>query len=492
MTAPPSFGPFRNCRVHLIGIGGCGMSGAAAMLLQMGADVSGSDMGDFEGLGTLVSRGARIAIGHRSDLVQPGTDLVVISAAVPDTNPELVEARRRNLPVIKYAELLGRLMSHRVGVAIAGTHGKSTTTALAAWLLRNAGLNPSFIFGAKSDQLGGPSGVDRGKHFVVEACEFDRSFLQLRPRLAAILNVERDHLDCYMSFDELVDAFALFAGQVAPDGLLVCNSNDPIAIQAAAATAATIETFGFDEAADWRAIHLECDLGRFRFDVAYRGKVLLSTHLSIPGRFNVANALAATALAHHAGADEDDLAAAMPDFLGIQRRLSWCGYGQGVTIVDDYAHHPTEIKVTIGAARDRYQPKRMFVVFQPHQYARTCDLMDEFADSFADADEIIVPDIYAAREPGARVAEGSAKLVERICAHGRQARYLPTLADVAQTVVDEVRDGDLVVTMGAGDVWKIAHELVEKLCGPDATGCAAGTHDLVPAGRQRPMPVPAA
>ncbi len=492
MNAPPPLGPFRDRRVHLIGIGGCGMSGAAAMLLDMGASVSGSDLGQFEGLGALVSSGARIAIGHRSEQVHPDTDLVVMSAAVPDTNPELVEARRRNLPVIKYAQLLGQLMSHRVGVAIAGTHGKSTTTALAAWLFRDSGLDPSFIFGARSEQLGGPSGVGRGDQFVVEACEFDRSFLQLRPHYAAILNIERDHLDCYNDFDDLIDAFSSFAGQVEPSGLLICNGEDPIACRAARAAVACVETFGFDESADWRAVNLECELGCYRFDVEYHGRNLFSTSLCIPGRYNVANALAAAALAHHAGADVDALAKAMPEFFGIQRRLSWCGQGRGITIVDDYAHHPTEIKVTIGAARARYQPKRTLVVFQPHQYARTCDLMDEFAEAFAQADEVIVPDIYAAREPGARAAEGSAELVDRIRARGGRARYRATLPDAAKHVLAEARAGDLVVTMGAGDVWKIADELVGKLCGQDATGCSARTHDLVPAGRQRAVPVPTA
>ncbi len=483
---------FAGKHVHMIGIGGCGMSGAAAMLLELGASVSGSDASGFDGMGSLVARGARVAVGHRAEQLRDETGLVVMSAAIPESNVELAEARARGIPVLKYAELLGALMRYRIGVAVAGTHGKSTTTAMAAYLFRKAGLSPSFIFGADSPQLGGNSGVGTGQHLVVESCEFDRSFLHLAPRFATILNIEADHLDCYGSFDRLIEAFSDFAAQVDPSGLLLCNVEDEWAMKASESSRGTVESFGLVGDADWRATNLSCDRGRYAFDVQYRGASLLSTRLTIPGLYNVANALAAIALTHHAGGDPKAVAVALPGFAGVGRRMTWRGTGRGVDIVDDYAHHPTEVRLTIEAARYRYQPKRTWVVFQPHQYARTCQLMDEFAEAFGEADEIIVPDIYAAREPGAAAAAGSEELVSRICGNGGNARYLSTLAAAAEHVVRHAADGDLVVTMGAGDVWKVADELVERICGPDPAGRAVGADDVVSPRGTRTAPVSAA
>ncbi|MGB0716783.1 MAG: UDP-N-acetylmuramate--L-alanine ligase [Phycisphaerae bacterium] len=476
----------------MIGIGGCGMSGAAAMLLKLGAKVTGTDLTPFAALSGLVSQGARIAIGHAAKQVGTKTDLVVRSAAVPDTNPEVAVAFKRGIPVIKYAELVGQLMEHHAGIGIAGTHGKTTTTAMTAFLFREAGLCPSFIFGADSPQLGGHSGVGDGPHFIVESCEFDRSFLHFRPQAAAILNIETDHFDCFASLPELTKAFGAFASQVAPSGLVLCHHEDEETQQAASAAMATVETFGFEIGADWRAVNLSCRRGCYRFDVHFQGQHVLSTHLSVPGRYNVANALAAIALAIRHGAEATHVAAALPRFEGVQRRMSIKGEVAGVTIVDDYAHHPTEVRVTLEAARRRFEPKRTRVVFQPHQYARTCQLMDEFARSFAHADEVIIPDIYAAREPGARAAEGAAQLADLICTYGGQAVYVPSLDDVASRLLDSYESGDLVVTMGAGDVWKVADVLVENICGTHGKGCTAGSDDLVSTGGTGPVSIPAA
>jgi UDP-N-acetylmuramate--alanine ligase len=452
----------------MIGIGGSGMSAAGALLLKLGARVSGSDAVDFEGLGGLVSAGARVSVGHRAEQLDPRTELVVISAAIPESNPELAAARRRGLPVMKYAELLGAVMGHRRGVAIAGTHGKSTTTAMCAHLFRESGLSPSFIIGARSDQLGGNGDVGSGPDLIVESCEYDRSFLHLRPVSAAILNIEPDHLDCYGVFERIVEAFADFAGNVKPDGLLVCSAEDRWAVEAAKAAKARVQTFGFESGADWRAVNLTSDRGRYAFDVHLNGRPVLSARLSIPGRYNVGNALAAVALTCYAGGDPDAIAPALETFSGIRRRMTWRGEGGGVTVVDDYAHHPTEIRVTIEAVRYRYQPKRTWVVFQPHQYSRTRFFIDEFAGSFTGVDEVIVPDVYGAREVDtAAEPVGSEELVSRICKKGGRARYLPTLEASAEHVARHVAEGDLVVTMGAGDVWKVADELVERICGSD-------------------------
>ncbi len=526
---------FSPLRVHMIGIGGSGMTGAAAMLLELGSTVSGSDMVNFEGLGSLVGKGARVTIGHRAELLDADVDFVVASAAIPESNPELIEARGRGVRVVRYAELLGLLMASRCGVAVAGTHGKTTTSAMCVHLFREAGLDPSFVIGAPAEVLGGNSGVGRGEHLIVEACEFAHSFLQLQPHLAAILNVEPDHLDCFKDFEHVVEAFARFAGRVEADGLLLCNGEDRWAKEAAGHARGQVETFGFHEGADWLAVNVQSDRGRYSFDLQRHGVTILSTRLSIPGRYNVANALAAIALACNAGGDPRTIAEALPTFTGVARRLSWRGEGRGVIIVDDYAHHPTEVRVSIEAARHRYQPRRAWVVFQPHQHFRTRCFMDEFAASFGQADEIIIPDVFGARETdepnrdsgrergfshqrepncdrqgapnpnrdrqeaaptGDRTAADrrpdcaeSKELVSRIHRNGGCVRYMPTLEAVAEHLAEHLTEGDLVLTMGAGDVWKVADELVERLCGDDAARRTDRTSDLVSAGGQSALPV---
>lgn len=455
--------------VHLIGVGGSGMSGAAALLLEMGCRVSGSDLVGFEGMGILVHRGATLSVGHRAEQLPRDTELLVISAAVPEGNPELAAARELGIRTIKYAELLGLLMDRcEQGIAIAGTHGKTTTTAMCAFLLRRAKLDPSYLFGATSTQLGWFSGRGQGRHFVAESCEYDRSFLYLRPSFAAILNIEPDHLDFYRDVDDIVEAFGRFAANISPSGMLICNGDDPQAMRAAQSATATVETFGFSPGVDWQAIDLRHDKGRYRFVVQFKGEPILSTGLSIPGRYNVGNALAAVALAMHAGVSAEQISGALPAFAGVGRRLTWRGEGHGVVVVDDYAHHPTEVRVTIEAARHRYQPRRTWVVFQPHQANRTRHFMEAFAESLCEADEVVVPDIYGARETQTGAGPtGSQLLVERLHALGAKAHYLPELHDAAEHVANNVRSGDLVVTMGAGDVWKVADELVERICQSD-------------------------
>ena len=457
---------FQGARVHMIGIGGSGMSAAAMMLLKLGASVSGSDLVAFEGLGSLVHQGARIAVNRQGQPIDPDIDWVVYSAAVPDSNVELIASRRLGLKTIKYAELISLLMAPYRGVAIAGTHGKSTTTAITAHLFREAGLNPSFIIGARCQQLGGACDLGSGEHFIVEACEFDRSFLCIHPESAVILNLESDHVDCYHDLNDIIDAFASFAANVEPCGLLVCNADDELALRVSTSSPSNVETFGLTTNAAWQAVHLHHCRGCYAFDVKYQGSVLLSTALSIPGLYNVSNALAAIALTYHAGAQPESLADAVRSFTGVDRRLSLKGKSNGVIILDDYAHHPTEIRVTLEAARNRYHPRRTWVIFQPHQFARTRHFMDQFVDSLLDADEIIVPDVYGARESDARLCrKGAQELASKICRKGKHARYLSSFSDVVDHLVEHVTEGDLVMTMGAGDIWKVADELVERICG---------------------------
>jgi UDP-N-acetylmuramate--alanine ligase len=461
---PRSAGEFRGRHIHLVGVGGCGMCGAARILQQSGAKVVGSDMKTFDLAGELTAAGAIIHVGHDAAHLQPGVDLVVRSAAVPDTNPEIQEAQRRGIPVIRYAELLGEITATRRGVSLAGTHGKSTTTALVAHMFRTAGLAPSFIVGADSRQLGGSSGVGTGPHFIVESCEYNRSFLHMRPHSAAILNIDTDHLDCYRDLDDIVSAFGDFAERVGPDGLLLVSHEDRLAKRAARNARCRVETFGFGPGADWRPRSPRANQGRYAFRLSYRGRDLAACQLQIAGKHNVSNALAAAALAHEAGAAPEHIAGAIGTYEGVQRRMTLRGVSHGVTIVDDYAHHPTEIRATLRAVRSRYEPKRTWVVFQPHQASRTRHLFDEFSRAFEDADFVLVPDIFICRDSEEdRLAMDSARLVDGMRQSGTDSRYVASLDDVCTYLVEHVREGDMVVTMGAGDVWKVADGLVQRV-----------------------------
>jgi UDP-N-acetylmuramate--alanine ligase len=455
---------FSGRRVHFIGIGGCGMQGAAAVLRRLGATVSGSDLNRPEDSGALKAAGISLLVGHCAENVTPDIQLVVFSAAIPSHNPELVQALHLSIPTISYACLLGRLMDRWTGIAIAGTHGKSTTTGMTAWMFREAGLDPSFVVGADSHQLGGRSGVGTGRHFIVEACEYRRSFLHFRPSMAAVLNIEADHLDYYEDMDDLVSAFNQFCALVAPDGLIVIPNGDETARRAVQEVEASVETFGFSEDATWRARFLEADQGRYAFDVLRDGRLVMRAKLGLAGTHNVSNALAAIAIASRAGIEPDAIVRALATYEGVQRRMTLRGQDRGVIIVDDYAHHPTEIRATIRAARDRYNPRRTVVVFQPHQYSRTRMLMDTFADSFGDADVVVIPDIYASRDTEAdRASVGAADLVARIHSRGKNVCHIPRLEEVTDHLERNVGPGDLVLTMGAGDVWKVADGLAQRI-----------------------------
>ncbi len=449
---------------HLIGIGGAGMRALGQMLLDRGAAVSGSDIGGGAPVKRLAEKGAAIFAGQRAENIPDPCDTVVYSAAIRDDNPELRAARSRGLEVIKYSQMLGRLMAERVGIAVAGTHGKSTTTAMVAYALTAAGADPSYVVGATVEQLGGPSGAGAGKHFVAEACEYDRSFLNLSPQHAAILNIEEDHLDCYRDIAAIVEAFRDFAGRVAPGGVLVANGEDANVTSAVRGAACEVQTFGFGEGCAWRAVDAGCERGRWSFDAAYNGRAMCRVSLQLAGRHNAANALAAAALLHHAGLTGSQIAEAMGSFIGTQRRMTLRGRAGGVTVIDDYAHHPTEIRVTLTAIREQYDPARLICVFQPHQHSRTRFLLKDFARSFAAADEVILPDIYFVRDSELeRNHICSEDLVAQIRLNGGSARYLGGFEQIVSHLAETVRDGDLVVTMGAGNVWEIADQVIRRL-----------------------------
>ena len=469
-------GPYAGRRVHFIGAGGCGMSGLAEFVLNEGGVVSGSDIKASAATERLARLGARIHIGHGPENLAPNVELVVHSAAVKPENPEMVEARRRGLTVLKYAEFLGRLMDLRDGVAVAGTHGKSTTTAMVAYVLAEAGLDPSFVIGADVPQLGGGSRVGAGPHLVVEACEFDRSFLNLSPWAGAVLNVEEDHLDYYRDLAEIRGAFADFAGRVHPDGLLVVGGADRARDEVTAKARSAVETFGLGGQWDWHAENLEADRGRFAFDIYCRGVLYTPVRLALAGRHHVFNALAATALCHWAGAKPDAIRDALARFQGAGRRMEVLGASAGVTVVDDYAHHPTEIQVTLKAAVERFQPRRLWVVFQPHQHSRTRFLLKDFARALTVADKIIVPDIYFVRDSEQeRQAVRSEDLVAEVQALGADALYLPDFDSIRRYLVESLGPGDVLMTMGAGDVWRLARPLLDDLAGT-APPRAGGPH----------------
>jgi UDP-N-acetylmuramate--alanine ligase len=448
----------------MVGIGGSGMAGLAAFLLRRAARVSGTDRLASATLSRLLESGVQVTTQQTAESIPPGTELLVASAAIPAQHPELIEARRRGIPIIKYAQLLGALMAQRDGIAISGTHGKSTTTAWLAFVLKQAGCDPSFIVGAESEQLGGGSAAGDGPHFVAEACEYDRSFLNLRPQSAVILNIDEDHLDCYQHLAAITEAFARFARLVPRGGLLVLNRQDPNSQAIAADLLADTEWFGIEAEATWQASDLNLRQGHYEFTVLHRGQPLGRVHLAIPGEHNVGNALAVTALAHRAGVPWAVISEGLHEFRGARRRLEIRGVINGVTVVDDYAHHPTEIRATLRAARERFDPRRLWCIFQPHQHSRTRFLLADFAGSFELADRVVVPKIYFVRDSEReRQAVRAADLVEQIRSRGGHAVHISDFSTIIDGLVADLQPGDLAITMGAGDIWKVADELVQRL-----------------------------
>jgi len=453
-------------KLHFIGAGGVGMSGLAKFLIEHKAIVSGSDQTASSVTSHLSQMGADIHIGHSGDNLPPDVDTVVISAAIRESNPELEMARRRGCRVFKYAQFLGELFNHFEGIAISGTHGKSTTSGWLAFCLRQIGIDANFVVGAEVLQLGGSSGSGRSEFFVAEACEYDRSFLNLRPKVACILNIERDHLDCYRDEEEIVDTFYQFALGTRPDGLVVASGEDLNTAKVIEQLGGerTVLTFGLSPGCDFYADNICETDGFYQFDVFRGGQYLGSTGISLPGRHNVVNALAVVAAAAGAGVEPQSVLEVLEDFKGMSRRLMLKGRFDGITVLDDYAHHPTEIKASLKAIRERYRPRRLWCVYQAHQYSRTSSLLDEFADSFTQVDTAIIPEIYFARDSEASRNEVNAEiLARRIRGRGTDAQYIGGFDAVCDYLVKNVHSGDLVVTMGAGDIWKVADEYIQRL-----------------------------
>ncbi len=460
-------------RFHFIGAGGVGMSGLARLLLKNSAAVAGSDQEPSEVTDNLCSIGADIRIGHKAENLRPQTDAVVISAAIRDDNPELASARERGCKVYKYAEMLGELMNRYEGIAIGGTHGKSTTSGWLTYLLKQAGIDTNYIVGAGINQLAGSSGTADSRYFVAEACEYDRSFLNLRPRIACVLNIEQDHLDYYKDEDEIVETFGEFASGTKPGCVVICNGQDANVARIIASsarrwdeTSVRCETFGLDDSCDIHADNVRLIDGLYAFDVYHGGELLGPTRISLPGAHNVANALAVVAMAIHAGAEPEQVLQLLPDFTGIDRRLMLKGQFGRITVLDDYAHHPTEIRASLAAIRQKYRPTRIWCVFQPHQHSRTRFLLDDFTESFKLADVTIVPEIYFVRDSQSAKKEINAQiLVEKMRANGTHALFIESFGDICDYLKCNVSSGELVVTMGAGDIWKVSDDYLQWLGG---------------------------
>ncbi|MFO0793721.1 MAG: UDP-N-acetylmuramate--L-alanine ligase [Candidatus Brocadiaceae bacterium] len=453
--------------VYFIGIGGIGMSAIARILISEGCVVVGSDVRSSSLTSTLEKMGARISTKQDGSFMTSETDMVVISAAISEDNPDLKTARQMGINVVKYSQILGSLMKEKRGIAISGTHGKTTTSAMVSTVLKNAGLDPTFVIGGEVPDIGGNAHLGKGNLFVAEACEYDRSFLNLAPQIGVITNIEEDHLDYYENIEKITNAFGDFASLISEDGLLVVNNQDTNIAVAVKRARCPVETFSLDNSSDWRGEILSTGNGISRFKISRKGYGYFDDfYLKIPGSHNVLNALAATAVCTYIGVDKDTIKSALASYGGASRRFQIIGVQRNITVIDDYAHHPTEIRVTLKAAREFYPERRIWCVFQPHQYSRTRHLLHGFAHSFHYADRVIFADIYAARDSEYEMtAVSSRMLCEEVSNRGVDARFIPQLGDIVNELFAEVKPGDIIITMGAGDVWKVAYDLTSKLGG---------------------------
>ncbi len=447
--------------IHFIGIGGIGMSGIAELLLNLGFEVTGSDLKESDTTKRLSDLGGHIFFGHQASHVRRA-DVVVFSSAVKRDNPEIVEARRCKIPIIPRAEMLAELMRLKYGVAIAGSHGKTTTTSLVATVLDGAGLDPTVVIGGKLNSLGSNARLGQGNCLVAEADESDGSFLKLSPTIAVVTNIDPEHMDYYGTVERLNDTFLDFINKVPFYGLAILCLECPNVRSLLPKVEKRFVTYGWSEKADYHVKEIEQKAVLTRFVPIKNGAPLAPVELKMVGRHNVLNALAAVAVADELKIPYEKAHRALRDFSGVQRRFTVRGEANGVMIVDDYGHHPTEIKATLAGAKDSFQ-RRVIAIFQPHRFTRTHHLFDQFAAAFSDADVVFVTSIYAAGEaPIAGVS--SEKLAEAIREQGKSDVIFCENHDaLLKALLNHVKPGDLVVTLGAGDIWRVGHSLLEAL-----------------------------
>ncbi len=455
-------------RIHLIGIGGTGMSGIAEVLLNLGYEVSGSDQGDNAATRRLAGLGAAIYRGHEAANVE-GAEVVVVSTAIDRSNSELDAARAQKIPVISRAEMLAELMRFRFGIAVAGTHGKTTTTSLAASVLAEAGLDPTFVIGGRLNSVGTNAQLGRGSFLVAEADESDASFLHLQPMIAVVTNIDRDHMETYEGdFNRLKQTFIEFLHHVPFYGMTVLCLEDEGVREILPKISKPVKTYGFTHEADVRAFDIRQDGMRSIFKVARRGQVSdFEVTLNLPGRHNILNALSVIAIADELEIEPATIQRALSQFKGIGRRFQVNGEitlgGKAVTFVDDYGHHPREIEATLDSARQSYPGRRLVMIFQPHRYSRTRDLFEDFVDVLSKTDVLILAEVYPAGEKPINGADGRS-LSRAIRVRGQiEPVFVAELSDLSGLLSGILEPGDVVLTLGAGSIGQLAAELPERM-----------------------------
>jgi UDP-N-acetylmuramate--alanine ligase len=452
--------------IHLVGIGGSGMSGIAEVLLTLGYKVTGSDVGYSDSIRRLEELGGTVCIGHQESNVE-GAQVVVVSSAIANSNPEIRAARAKVIPVIPRAEMLAELMRLKFGIAIAGAHGKTTTTSMVASILAQAGLDPTFVVGGKVNAMGTHARLGRSDLLIAEADESDGSFLRLSPSIVVVTNIDREHLDHYGNMEGLLEAFLQFINKIPFYGVAIVCADDPWIRGLLPRVVKRYQTYGMSDFSgvltpDLFATEIEPKALGVEFRAHFRDQKLGPFRIRIPGVHNVANALAAIGVALELDVPVDLIRAGLAAFAGVERRFQIRGEKNGIVVVDDYGHHPTEIRATLAAARAAWK-RRLVVVFQPHRFSRTRDLADEFAKAFEQADVVYVMDIYPAGESPISGITGQT-IFERIHGSGHPSvHWVNSDPGLTARVREELREGDILLTLGAGDVWKVGKELLETL-----------------------------
>jgi UDP-N-acetylmuramate--alanine ligase len=450
-------------KLHFVGIGGIGMSGIAEILIDEGFTVTGSDKATSDNTERLAALGARVYVGHDSKNLAPDVDALIYSSAVLLDNSEIVEAQRRKIPVIRRAEMLAEVMRLKYGIGIAGTHGKTTTTSMVSLVLIEGGVDPTVIVGGRLHGLAGSNArLGQGEFIVVEADEFDRSFLSITPTIAVLTTLETDHLDCYRDLEDIKGAFIQFANKVPFYGFVILCLDEPALQDIMPRIKKKIITYGLNGQADLQAVEITHRQNTTRFLVLRDGNELGEIKLQIPGRHNVQNALAAIAVGLELKVPFEKVKAGIEKFTGVFRRWEVKAEVDGITVVDDYAHHPTEIKATLSGAKLGWR-RRVICVFQPHLYSRTRDFYDEFGRSFFNADILVVTDVYPAREEPIQGVNG--ELIANAAKEfgHKQVHYIPDKKNVPGVLMGIKQKGDIIITMGAGDIWKYGEEFIKKL-----------------------------
>lgn len=459
-------------KYYFIGIGGIGMSAIAFVMKDMGFSISGSDMSESLMTKKLEDSGINVFIGHKKENITQDIDMIVVSSAIPKNNPEIEKALQYGIPIVKRSYVLGQLMKKKKGIAIAGTHGKTTTTTMISLIMKNAGVDPIALIGGEVKNIGGNFLSGKGKYLVAEACEYDRSFLDLYPDIAIITNVEADHLDCYKDLGDIKNTFKKFVAHIPESGLLIISADDINCLEVAESAKCKVVGFGFgsknrmqDSVMDeyWEVEEVQQREGETAFSIS-NGKDLGSFKLHIPGKHNIANACASIIVASFLKIDMNVVREFLSDFRGTNRRFQIKGEKNGIVVIDDYSHHPTEIKYALEGAKKFFRSKKILAIFEPHQYSRTFMLKKEFGYSFGNADLVIIPGIYESRDTKEDKASiGPEDLVDEIKSNGVEAIYLPGYEKTVEYMKKNLKKGEWVVmTIGAGSVYKIGESFLSK------------------------------